>query len=742
MTYFLSDQETPPVIPANNPDIDLPDWSDGVAASFGMMQMDTDANFRYGREVTWAKTNLASDIADRVGLDAVVQRVQESGRGYDHIRTVPEDLEQAFKYDDTVDTILEIAREQAEADPEAWSDVDLTEEGIEGQVNESLKAERSNLELTLAMMNEGQTSAALIGGLTGAVLDAKTLPFMFLGSGAGSFGRLLATEALINAGAELATMPSQFKMADRLDIENPDVLQQTAIAAVGGAGLAGLVVGGGRALEYLTGRSRTPAMPGRTDIEVRQLVDQAEDIIANSDDPIRDLMALAEENPANKINPAREPLVLKDPIDPNMGRDPEDPGAIPDAPIDPEAIRDQMFQEASDLFDADFPEMRFKKPLAEFIIARGGVKYKRLNKATGEMELTPVAQELAHAGVTPKTYPRLFRKDGRETLDNLVASEAEGLNEIIRIADDGLYLDAEDLTTTLAREVATGEKTPMSGEIQYRMDQIDQIGKSPLSDFLGGQRSDEPDGLFFSFDDVEKALGEGMTPERVREYARMEVDEWLMRRGYIDEVLPEEREEIIEALIEHGGDAEYLLERMWERELGYAARPADEVPDYAEIDPTPTQDAVRRQAPDGRPDQDAQPATGSRTGGPDDRSPSEATDAGDQLLVDGVAPITQRDRLEAAQDAPMRGGNRAADDGLFDVSGRSQGDMFDDVTSPEARAVQDAVEADLRADIEKGETFEVDMGDGKGTRPVGDVLDEINAAEDFSEILDLCGRPK
>ena len=87
----------------------------------------------------------------------------------------------------------------------------------------------------------------------------------------------------------------------------------------------------------------------------------------------------------------------------------------------------------------------------------------------------------------------------------------------------------------------------------------------------------------------------------------------------------------------------------------------------------------------------------------------------------------------------MRGGDAAANFGLFDVGGRTQRDMFSDPTSPEAKVILDSVEADLRANI-KDADFEVDMGDGKGVRLASEVLDEIDQAEEWADVIQLCGR--
>ena len=57
---------------------------------------------------------------------------------------------------------------------------------------------------------------------------------------------------------------------------------------------------------------------------------------------------------------------------------------------------------------------------------------------------------------------------------------------------------------------------------------------------------------------------------------------------------------------------------------------------------------------------------------------TEATAIGNQTLVPGVAPITQRDRLAIRANAPMepRKAQRPADHGLFDTNARNQIEMF------------------------------------------------------------------
>lgn len=58
------------------------------------------------------------------------------------------------------------------------------------------------------------------------------------------------------------------------------------------------------------------------------------------------------------------------------------------------------------------------------------------------------------------------------------------------------------------------------------------------------------------------------------------------------------------------------------------------------------------------------------------RARTEATAAGEQILIEGVAPVTARERLELEAAKPLRGGDAAAG-GLFDDTARAQTDLLD-----------------------------------------------------------------
>ena len=70
---------------------------------------------------------------------------------------------------------------------------------------------------------------------------------------------------------------------------------------------------------------------------------------------------------------------------------------------------------------------------------------------------------------------------------------------------------------------------------------------------------------------------------------------------------------------------------------------------------------------------------------------TDRTAHGEQTLIDGVEPITDATRAQAAVDAPLTGGVRPMDEGLFDTGARSQMDLLD-MAVPVGQRVDDTGE--------------------------------------------------
>jgi hypothetical protein len=101
---------------------------------------------------------------------------------------------------------------------------------------------------------------------------------------------------------------------------------------------------------------------------------------------------------------------------------------------------------------------------------------------------------------------------------------------------------------------------------------------------------------------------------------------------------------------------------------------------------------------------------------------AEATPAGNQLLIEGVRPVTDADRMAVEAARPLSGGDAAMPaGGLFDEVARAQPDLF---AAPEVKAALSRLDAALQG--RAGETFHLPGPDGQ-VRQVraGDLLRDI-----------------
>lgn len=742
MTYFLQSSDAPK-IKAQNPQSDLSSWFGGLGAAFTKSAMENDANFTAARKQRDVQFEMAQQAAPRVGIQALNDWYTETGAGYDHIRPAPQTTDEFFAMhgNEAYRMVLDVARQQADADPAKWADMDLSDAAVEKQVNERLRTEYEDAQLTLDMMSGGRGAAEFLGGLGGITADIKNLPFLLIGGGSGSIMRVLGREAAINVAAEATFLPSQFDMAERLNIPDPDIRTQLAMAAVGGAVFGGLMEGGARAITYWKGRNVIQPVPGYSMGTSDAMVTAAENAIAAGENPLQAVQqALKDTRPQpyileNPINPDRPPLITTERLPPIDGQEPQ---PLPNETIISQA--ETAIDNAEKQFEADFPEMRFKYPLGRVIQKLGGVKASVIRD--GEKVRTPLAEELANMGVTTRTHPFIFSQKGMADLDNIPANEHLGLSEVLPVDPLTGYFSREGLLQALGRELSGNGKTPMSGEILARRSEIDSIGRTPSEDFIAGKQAD--DGWFVDLNKYHFDQDQLAANEQIARDFHAFLDEKYAGTTFTDA----EKAEMVAELQRSGGDAEFLVERVMERELDYAALPPQEAQDYGDIpffgnEPT-------AQTPVG---------TGVRTG---ERSVADAqaegsgaagvADASGQTRIPGTDRIdtglSQRQASEiAARQQQSRMGRldqtRVENDDTT-LFGGAQSDLFSDPTSKEARALQDSIALSIRDEIaaDADANIKVDMGDGKGERSISSVLDELDDLQDFAEIISLCGQPK
>ena len=316
--------------------------------------------------------------------------------------------------------MLKYAREKAFENMEDWADLDLTDYGIEAETNRRLQAEYAEAKTLVEMMPSGQGAAEFVGGMAGVTADVRNVPFLLLGGGSGSLVRIMGREAAYNMAAEAAFLPSQFEMADRLEIQDPDVVETLAMAAGAGAVLGGGVELAARALRYIKGRNQVQEpLPGYSLEDTEAIIDAVEDVLVSGNpDPevIAKIPDAFEKEPPflleNPINPEKPPLIAR-PRPPQEPVAPAEPPILP--PPDIEAQQGELLAAAD---EAERAGPKGKRPLLNAFTRRSytaienGQKVKKVS-GMGIDPDGPVGQELKARGVTHKTAPGLFTSQER-----------------------------------------------------------------------------------------------------------------------------------------------------------------------------------------------------------------------------------------------------------------------------------------------------------------------------------------
>lgn len=283
MTYFLDDAPVKPMA-ARGPDQMPSTWTEGVGAAFSQMQRDTNANFQRQHEVTAETALTVGSVYERLGEAEILRSLKSKGLIPDLVQALPQD---AIRYNRAAtEAVLQMGRDAQTANPDVWSGVDLSEEGIQKRVTDMRVAEDRDEQQTLDMLPKGRGSAAFLGGAAGMIADARQLPFLAVGGGSGSVLKVMGREAALNVAAEAVTLPSQYETAKELGKPAPDLLSQLGMAAAGGAVLGGGMHGLGRALEYFKGRSASPRIEPFNEEYSNIIVTAAEDALAKGEDPI------------------------------------------------------------------------------------------------------------------------------------------------------------------------------------------------------------------------------------------------------------------------------------------------------------------------------------------------------------------------------------------------------------------------------------------------------------------------
>jgi hypothetical protein len=727
---------------------------------------------------------LAAQAMARLGPQGMKPIIEEFNRKTVDLglpeRTIPEDASPSDIMgklgSNGSKAVLEAARAAALADPEAWSDIDISPEGIEARVTERRKAD-AQADADLIAMSPNPTRSSIIGSLAGGLVDPVNLALMPFGLGGGSILRIMGREALLGAAAEGIQYPTATKVAAELDQQAPDLVESLALGAAGGAILGGAIEGVPRAIRALTyyrGLKATKAPEGISPATHEAAIQKAEEALVSGEDPL----AAVREVLASEPMPRREPLILT----PDMSvtaRTPEP------TPLAPDPITTQSLPPAEGFTPTTPGETAAMAEAA--LDEAAGLRKEAIGKKGGKGEYkspflsalksagvrvdpdTPEGQALKALGITNKTLPGFFSrkaKGERTALDTLVASEWEnnfpGIWDATgtprdTTASGGEYLDPNGVMDVLRRE--------QGGDLSWMRAMDDAARLEADADTVLSGRYD-PQEAFLAMDPQEAEFFVDLNARQFDDAdwegtLERDFDGFVAGRGV--PLLPRERDEILSVLKRRGGDAADLIYRALSRELDEAeyrllrkmrgepdGRATDDIPFG---DPSPM--AASASEADPRIAGEPQAATGNAPepgAGAGGVFGAEQTDAGVQSVIpgsrvnDSAARQAERAKAEAAAKAiqsKMRknGQMRVEDDvnGLFAVK---QLDIFDDINSPEAQAFMDANVQGMRDILEAEGDIAMDAAvladDGSALNSLSGILREIDDMDTLASEFAKC----
>lgn len=764
MTFFLPTQKDPVARGADR----LPTNWEGIGAAAKIMWRDTNVALQRQRQVIGEVDKVAVDAARRLGDAGMARFVDEFNARADAAglpeRRIPSGLSaeevMAKVGPNGSKRLLEIAREEAAKSPDAWADLDLSDEGVQARVTEQRKVAEERDQETLAL-SPNPVRNSIVGSLLASVADPVNLAAVPFGMGGGSILRIMFREAMIGAGVEAAQFPARQATAKELDKAEPSFAESVTLGAVGGAILGGAVEGVPaliRGIRYAAAMRAKPKIEGVDPVVAESAVLKAEEAVLNGDDHLEAVREVLRASPVQE--PPREPLILTPEMRSVTATTPEPtplapdpittesltplPGEAPTTPGETAALAEQALNEAASLRAGSVGAK--KTPLLH-----------SLKKAGVRVDPdSPEGQALKSMGITARTMPGLFSrkaKGERTALDTLVAGEWEerfpGLWDATGTPRDtsgvgGDYLDLNGIMEVIRREQAGDfgwmraiqDANALEKDVA-RLDRYD-----PQDAFLSGEKSDTG---FFVYADLDS--GAPIWDEGVE----AAFDNYLARQWPTVKFLPREVDEMKAALREYGGEAEDLVVRALEREIDAAEMPIKEAvkyerPDFFDTDPEffgiaedaglGQPGASRLVGPDQTPVAEGQGAAGAgRGGGMEARIPgSERTDVAEQAARRAKAEAD----LKAIQSKMRKNGQLRVEDDVNSLFAVKQLDIFDDVTSPEARAFADASVVAMRDMLDLPVTAKAD--DGADLKSMQQILNEIDEMDALAAEFAKCRR--
>ena len=177
---------------------------------------------------------------------------------------------------------LAVLSDLAKQDPAKWGRFPQTEEAVRKEAARRLKAEHADAQAVLGMGGRGAGALEFLGRGARAMTDETNVALMPFGGPAGGLLRTMAVEGALGVVGEALTIPKQQEMSDLLDLPDPNVPEQLAMAgafsAAGAGVLLGVGKGVGRGAEYWQTRRAVSRAEKPADIPVTEFdarVDEA-----------------------------------------------------------------------------------------------------------------------------------------------------------------------------------------------------------------------------------------------------------------------------------------------------------------------------------------------------------------------------------------------------------------------------------------------------------------------------------
>lgn len=542
------------------------------------------------------------------------------------------------------------------------------------------------------------------GGIAGMLRDPTQVGTLFLGGGISSpartvFGRLVErvlSEAAVNAGVEAGVQVASQDWKRSAGVEHGlgASLQQVGLAALFGGGFGGLVQGGGE-LFRLAGKTLpdeafarlaagepqqgdmatiADALGMRLDPETVKAADIAAEQAAMDADafgppPAGMMPGEAEKAAADALRQADSPASFLPGDDPQLRAEQVDRIVRSEFPIGPEPKRPvtlMQFLASRDVGGlVDEGGALAAMDLSRKFVPGGGALVRKNGKPLDR------ARELAaEAGYFDDMYGDPQTAIQRSTPDDLLQAlnrERSGEPVLSTRNDGGRVFDwmeyqasrrQQDSYRRIVEEVDHARSTLDLGEINDRL----LTRAAELVD-------DETDAVTA----LEKALDEDY---RFNDEADIDLGEQADAEFEIP---------FFEGRQDAGAVPPVGGAPAGSREIGGApgerdalAGNGEQLPGAGGDEGSASQPGLRRTGDTPEPASDQAVADAEAVLAEARGAESEATAAGEQTLIDGVKPVSTKEKLEAQAAKPMRGGDKAMPEGgLFDLDSQKQIDMWD-----------------------------------------------------------------